>query len=126
MYDANKIIPGLIIFLCLITLPVWYGMASGKADDVPEPQIVTEEEQCVEPAQWMRENHMELLEDWKEAVVRQGIRTYVAGDGQEYKTSPTSTCLSCHSNKAEFCDRCHNYVGVKPNCWECHNVPGGD
>jgi hypothetical protein len=32
-------------------------------------------------------------------------------------------CLGCHSNKEQFCDTCHNYAGVKPNCWSCHNVP---
>ena len=27
---------------------------------------------------------------------------------------------ACHANKAEFCDRCHNYAAVKPYCWDCH------
>ena len=26
--------------------------------------------------------------------------------------SLSNTCLDCHSNKAEFCDRCHNYASV--------------
>lgn len=126
MYDANKIITGLIIFFCLITSPIWYSVASGKATYVPEPKIVTEERQCVEPMQYMRDKHMDLLNDWKESVVREGIRTYVASDGREYNTSLTGTCLKCHPNKAEFCDRCHSYVGIKPNCWNCHNLPKED
>jgi hypothetical protein len=34
--------------------------------------------------------------------------------------SLSNTCLDCHSNKAEFCDRCHNYASVSPYCWDCH------
>ena len=125
MYDADKIIPGLIIFLCLITFPIWYTMTTGKAGYVPEPEIVTEEKQCVESTPYMREKHMDLLEDWRESVVREGNRTYTASDGKEYEIS-LSTCLSCHSNKIEFCDQHHNYAGVEPSCWDCHIVPEGD
>lgn len=103
-----------------------------EAAYVPEEKIITEEEQCIEPTQYMRDKHMDLLNDWKESVVRQGARTYVASDGQEYNMSLTGTCLVvCHSNKAEFCDECHSYVGTKyvrltPDCWDCHNLPEGD
>lgn len=126
MHDANKIIIGLIIFLGLIALPIWYNVASGEADYVPELEIITDAEQCVEPTPYMRGKHMELLNTWKESVVREGVRTYTAMDGQEYKMSLTGTCLDCHSNKAEFCDRCHSYTGVKPYCWDCHVVPEKD
>lgn len=26
----------------------------------------------------------------------------------------TKQCLACHTNREEFCDRCHSYSGVKP------------
>jgi len=123
MYDAGKIITGIIIFLCLVTFPIWYIAASGKASSAPEPVIVTTEKQCVESTQYMKDNHMKLLDSWKETVVRDGIRTYVASDGKEYTISLTGTCLSCHPNKAEFCDQCHDYVGRTPYCWNCHNIP---
>jgi hypothetical protein len=58
--------------------------------------------------------------------VRDGIHTYVASDGTEYEISLTDTCLSCHSDKEEFCDTCHEYAGISPNCWDCHNVPEGN
>ena len=123
MYDAKKIVPGIIIFLCLITLPTWYSMASGKVDYVPEPEIVTAEKQCVEPTQYMIDNHPDLLDEWRTSVVREDTRIYVASDSQEYDISLTRTCLGCHSNKAQFCDKCHDYVAVKPDCWTCHNIP---
>ena len=123
MYDADKIIIGLVIFLCLITLPIWYAVASGEASSVPEPVIVTGEGECVESAQYMKENHMQLLNSWKDSVVRDGDRIYIASDGEKYDISLSNTCLGCHSNKAEFCDECHDYVAVTPFCWDCHNIP---
>ena len=126
MYDAKKIIFGLVIFLGLITAPAWYSVASGKATYVPELEIVTDAEQCILPAKEMRTKHKDLLNDWKKSVVRQGDRIYVASGGQEYNMSLTGTCLNCHSNKADFCVQCHDYVAVKPTCWNCHNEPEGD
>ena len=87
--------------------------------------LPTDEEQCVESAEWMKANHMDLLIDWREEVVRDGARTYTASDGKEYTKSLTDSCLDCHSPKAEFCDRCHDYVGTSPNCWNCHIDPEG-
>jgi len=31
--------------------------------------------------------------------------------------------MKCHSNKKEFCDKCHNYMAVVPYCWSCHIAP---
>jgi hypothetical protein len=126
MYNAKWIIPGIIIFLAIIAFPVWYTVAAGNPSYVPEPQLPAGETQCVEATEYMKDNHPQLLLQWRETVVRQGIRTYVASDGKEYDMSLTRTCLSCHSNKAEFCDTCHDYTGVEPTCWSCHNVPEGN
>jgi len=123
MYSEGKFITVVIVFLWLVMFPVWYVLASGKANYVPELEIITEEKQCIESMEWMRFRHPDLLNDWTESVVRQGTRTYVASDGQEYHISLSGTCMDCHSNKAEFCDQCHDYAGVKPDCWDCHNLP---
>jgi hypothetical protein len=125
MYDAGKIIPGLVIFGILLSFPIWYSVANGGTSHTPEPKIVTEEEQCVESAQYMRDNHMRMLDEWRKSVVREGNRDYTSSDGKEYEISLTATCMKCHPNKEEFCDRCHNYTGVKPGCWDCHNAPEG-
>ncbi len=123
MYDTGKIVSGLVIFLGLVTLPVWYNTASGKAASAPELAIVTDQKECVESAQFMKDNHMRLLEQWRESAVRNGSRTYVSSTGKQYDISLTGTCLGCHSNKTEFCDTCHSYAGAAPNCWDCHNIP---
>jgi len=120
MYDARKITTGVIIFLVLLAFPIWYVAATGKANYVPQPEIVSEETECIESTEYIRKKHMLLLEEWRARVVRDGIETYVASDGKEYEMSLTGTCLSCHPNKAEFCDQCHDYAGIKPGCWNCH------
>ena len=126
MYNARRIIPGLIIFLGLMAAGIWYNVATGKAGHVPELDVTTKEKQCVESPEYMRAKHMDLLSDWKESAVREGNRTHVATDGKEYSISLSGTCLDCHSSKAGFCDRCHNYMGVKPSCWACHTPPEVD
>ena len=59
-------------------------------------------------------------------VVRRGDRVHVTPDGRRYEKSLTHTCLGCHQSKANSCDRCHDYLDVKPYCWECHVDPKGE
>jgi hypothetical protein len=66
---------------------------------------------------------MKLLTAWRDSVVRERNRSYRATDGKVYNASLTGTCLECHSNKGQFCDRCHDYAGSKPACWNCHIIP---
>ena len=125
MKVTRNIIIGLLIFIGLITIPFWYNL--NKPVEQPEISLDTPEIQalevkkCIEETDYMRAKHMELLADWKVEVVREGNRIYVAKDGREYLMCVEQTCLYCHSNKSEFCDACHKYAGVKPNCWSCHN-----
>ena len=127
LYDGGKIIAGIAVFLIVASVPFWYGR--GKAVPPPDLKLDTpaierlKEKLCVETAPYMRANHMKLLGAWRESVVREGNRSYRAADGKVYKISLTGTCLECHSNKDQFCDRCHDYAGAKPNCWSCHIIP---
>ena len=123
MYNAGKIIAGIIIFLSFPSFPFWYNALRGKADYIPDLKIVTKEKQCVESRDYMRTNHVQLLNEWRDAVVRDGNRVYIASDGKKYEMSLSGTCLKCHLNKADFCDRCHKYLQVKPACFQCHVVP---
>lgn len=128
LYDKGKIIAGIMIFVILITFPFWYG--KGKTSAPPVLSIDTpaigklEEKRCLEETAFMRSNHMKLLVNWRDGVVREGNRLYTAKSGKVYEMSLSGTCLKCHSNKEQFCDRCHNYVGAKPSCWSCHIIPG--
>lgn len=125
MYDRGKVIPGILIFLAMALFPLLHKLGPGEAGDRPVLQYPAGEKQCIEPKQFMRENHMQLLFDWRETVVRGGNRVYRASDGREYNMSITGECLGCHDNKTEFCDRCHDYLKVRPYCWDCHTIPKG-
>jgi hypothetical protein len=120
MRDQGLIYAGLAVFLGLITFPVSYNLAAGKTSKPPELQKPAEARQCVASVDYMRRSHMDLLIDWRDLVVRDGVRKY-----KGYEISLTNTCMrQCHTSKQEFCDRCHAYVGVQgPYCMDCHVDP---
>jgi hypothetical protein len=121
MYNAGKIIIGILIFLGLFSFPIWYGAV--KSGPPPKLELPKKEKKCVRTTAFMQAYHMELLNDWRDEVVREGRRIYVAPDGKQYTISLVSTCMKCHTSKAKFCDRCHNYTAVPPKCWDCHIAP---
>lgn len=124
MYNAGKIIPGLVIFLGLMTFPFWSNLGRA-AFEAPELVFPETEEECVEPGDWMRANHMILLDDWRDLAVRDNVRLFTSDTGKRFDMSLTKTCLSsqCHANKDTFCDRCHDALAIAPHCWDCHVVP---
>lgn len=120
MYDTGKILTGLVIFVGLLGVPFWYGTAGAKE---PPTLETPKGKACVEKTEYMKTNHMQLLYDWRESVVREGKRQHLCPDGTVRDKSLTETCLDCHS-KVEFCTRCHDYAGVRqPYCWDCHTDP---
>lgn len=123
MRDRGIILGGLIVFLGVITFPAWYNLAAKTPSRPPELKLPAQEKNCVAPLEYMRTSHMDLLMDWREQVVRRNIRTFKAFDGKTYTMGLSQTCLKCHAGKADFCDRCHDYAGVKPTCWDCHVDP---
>lgn len=126
MYDSGKIIAGLAVFLVLFGSPFWYDAFSGSA--LQRPDLVLPSgpngKECVAGTAFMRRNHMILLNRWRNEVVREGKTFYTSSTGKVYKMRLARTCLACHGNASQFCDRCHAYVGVNPYCWECHNQRG--
>jgi len=143
MYKGGKIIASLIIFVAFLTFPFFSNM--GKANAGPEALAATVSQlagkQCVEPASYMRTNHMQLLNQWRNADVRDGKTVYVNTQGKSFDISLQS-CVECHSTQAtatttgvsnpvlntssdQFCVSCHTYASVKPTCWSCHAGPEG-
>lgn len=96
----------------------------------PLPEIpATKGEQCVEPTQEMRRNHMEYMLHQRNDTMRRGIRT---------KKHSLKECIECHvlpaedgsypraSSKEHFCNACHAYAAVHVDCFECHSdLPEG-
>ena len=124
MYDAKYVIVGLALFVGIFIGAAVYAISTQAASRTPQLVLPKNEGQCVEATDWMRANHPQLLVEWREDVVRGANRIYISRlSGKQFETSLTNTCLSCHENKQEFCDSCHTFAGVSPNCWDCHNAP---
>jgi len=131
LYGGAYIIPGLLVFLGLATTPLWRGAAAGTAASFQSPPNPGAE-RCLEPKEFMRDRHMQLLIQWREDVVRGASRLYTAADGRRWDKSLTSTCMACHgkadahgnsTTAATYCTECHHYVGVSLYCWDCHVDP---
>ncbi len=123
MYNKGTIIPGLIIFVLFVTFPIWFNGLT-TAGDLPKPELPPGgEKQCVNTAEYMRANHMQLLNEWRDNVLRDGNREILEIDGKKYPKGLQTACMSCHSQKEKFCDSCHTYAAVEPYCWDCHLTP---
>jgi len=102
--------------------------AAALADGMPElPR--GKGETCVEPLDVMRRNHMDFLNHERDLTVRGGIR------GRKHSLAG---CIACHTQRApaggegaeggfiridapgQFCHACHEFTGVKMDCFECH------
>jgi hypothetical protein len=122
MYNKGTILPGLIIFVFLVTFPLWYNALS--AGTIPKPELPPGgEKECVAPVAEMRSSHMKMLNEWRDDVLRNGNRVAVKASGKEYRKGLQLACMSCHTNKEKFCDTCHLYASVQPYCWDCHLTP---
>jgi hypothetical protein len=92
---------------------------------------------CVEDSEYMRANHMALLIEWRDGVIRLGDKSTVEVNGQAYAKSLVKTCLACHTDRQTFCNECHTYASTLPawparnmstaqdgiRCWNCHLQP---
>lgn len=131
LYNGGRILLGVVIFVALATIPFTYnfGTTPTKPDIKLEPAIAKSMErfgkkQCIEPREWMRAEHMQLLNNWRDSVVRDVNRGYVSdSNGARFNMSLQNECMSCHTSKKNFCDACHTYMDVKPYCWDCHIAP---
>lgn len=130
MYNSGKIIIGILIFLGIATYPVysniWKPPVKPPELELKTPEIEKlpeAERKCIEPKEFMKAEHMKLLNEWRDSATRDGKRLFINSEGKAFSISLQNTCMKCHSNKKKFCDRCHTYVGVNPYCWDCHVAP---
>ncbi len=126
MYDFGKILTGIIIFVLVFSSPIWTNWLSPDDAKVPDLKYPENYKECVADKDYMNSYHMDMLNQWRDMVVRQDIR-YLTKDGKPFmidgkqaEMSLTKTCLRCHDNREEFCDQCHNFMDVVPYCWDCH------
>jgi hypothetical protein len=115
MYNTGKVIPGILIFVGVVAFPFFYN----KVNPSSEPILDKAEGKCVREKNFMKREHMKVLHEWREEVVREGKREPIIINGMRYEKSLEMSCLQCHKRES-FCDRCHSYANVKPYCWNCH------
>ncbi len=135
LYDGGKILVGLAIFAAFVLFPFYSNI--GKTHVKPDPKTDTPKilewekqygkKECVESKEFMRAEHMVLVNNWRDSVVRDDNRIYTSETNhKQFNMSLQNGCMQCHSNKKKFCDDCHNYLAVKPYCWDCHITPKED
>ena len=134
MHNGGKIIIGIIIFAAIFSAFFWINFTDSGVSQAPNLQYIvdTSRVDCIMEKDYMKAYHMDLLDEWRDRVVRYDERyvtnedgSYYLINGQKVEMSLSLTCLKCHENKAEFCDQCHNYLDVSPYCWDCHVEPLG-
>jgi hypothetical protein len=125
--SKSAIFTGLVIFVIIALFPFWINL--GETKPAPEPELLGKAKaakKCVLDKVDMRANHMSLLDEWRDSVVRDSNRIYTNADGKEFAMSLSTgenSCIGCHEDKSKFCDKCHTYASVDPYCWECHTDP---
>lgn len=103
----------------------WAGSdAQPEAVGAPAPVLAqaVKGERCVEPTEYMRRNHMEVLKHHRDETVLKGVRT---------KKYSLKECINCHASEEtgsvaaaqdDFCVKCHSYAAVKIDCFDCHST----
>ena len=105
--------------LLVILFPFGYSLVSGiltggsDAAEVFLEQPDPKYQECVRDTEYMRFHHMDLLKEIREEFVRHGNRDEIGFD----------SCRGCHTNRAGFCNRCHNAVSLNLDCFGCHYYP---
>ncbi|MDE7240446.1 sulfate reduction electron transfer complex DsrMKJOP subunit DsrJ [Desulfovibrio sp.] len=123
MYNAKAVIIGIVIFVAIFSSPFWTGWIG---QDYTKTGVVLPagEKECIEDTEFMRAQHMRLLDEWRDQALREENRVYESAlNGKKWVISLQNTCLKCHSNYSEFCEKCHVANSVYPYCWTCHIIP---
>jgi len=97
----------------------WLAVAEDHGPIIPQGKGV----QCVADTDFMRRNHMRLLDHQRDETVIRGIRD---------EPFSLTECVDCHAQKdadgqpvrvdgeGQFCQSCHAYAAVKIDCFGCH------
>jgi hypothetical protein len=125
----SGLLPHALLVLAWL-LPVALAQATGVGDFVVDTSPAAKLDNCVEPTEYMRRNHMEVIRHQRDTTVYGGIRS---------TKHSLAGCVGCHvgydaqhkpvaiDDKGQFCAACHNYAAVTLNCFDCHaTIPEGE
>lgn len=120
---AKAVVLGSLISVGLAgALVALAAQAAGGSYVVPGSQAATLDS-CVEPTDFMRRNHMEVIKHQRDETVHNGIRS---------TKHSLAGCVECHASrdpaggvvpvdqKGQFCQACHAFAAVGMNCFDCH------
>ncbi|GBE41998.1 MAG TPA: hypothetical protein ENH05_01615 [Rhizobiales bacterium] len=122
-------------FLFLAALPAFalvytaLGAPPAAAQELPSSRVFVpappkgKGDKCIADKDFMRRNHMKILEHQRDQTVYDGVRI---------KRTSLKECVACHvvngpdalpltsESPKYFCRVCHDYAAVKVDCFECH------
>ncbi len=117
-------LPNLLRVGLLLLASGWLAMPMVADARTPMPQFPEGRgEECVEPLDVIRRDHMDFLNHQRDKTMHEGIRT---------KQHSLKNCIECHASKDEkgnwvsvaapgqFCESCHSYAAVSMDCFGCH------
>lgn len=122
MRSTTKILSLTILGLAILTGGLASPVNAGEVP-LPHPAKAFKGEQCVEPVDVMRRDHMTFLKHQRDETLREGVR------GNKYSLNE---CIACHAVKSPdvadgkvrtlkpFCAECHSYAAVSIDCFQCH------
>jgi len=121
---ASKLAPtGTGCASAIFTAFLLFGAAADADTLLPSVPPASMGEQCVEPTEVMRREHMNFLTHQRDETVHGGIR------GAKHSLVG---CIGCHAQsdangvaipvnaEGQFCESCHGFAGVSVDCFECH------
>ncbi len=85
-------------------------------------------EHCVAPTEFVRRNHMSMMQHQRDETVHEGVRG---------KPFSLAGCIDCHavkgadgqpvtySDSKHFCRSCHDFAAVSIDCFQCHSSRQG-
>jgi len=131
IYDGWKIILGLVIGVALFLSPILYN-GVGKAAKAPVPELTAKAKAakaCVAPKPYMTAWHMQLLDNWRQEVVRDGDRYYNTNENLWWDYSLDSRILESWRRLVTASDQDEApgatgkiyYKSLQVTCMDCHS-----
>ena len=116
--DGRALLALMLVLIMLLPLGCYLARSVIALGNKPEPfyeSHVSQGGTCLweMKAGEVRLHHWEELRRIREDVIRYGKRD----------EKGLYACQNCHKSRANFCDRCHNSVGLTPDCFDCHPYP---
>jgi len=105
------VVAGMVILFPFVHSVGRFAWASISSSPKPFLQVAADPSQrCVRDPIWMRQNHRIFLRELRDRTVRERIRSEIT----------LRSCSQCHKDKTQFCDKCHDAVNLRPDCFDCH------